>query len=275
MVCWSLKYPHCFSIYLIVYDKWTLPYLFPFTVLFGSLVDVSHPRRLPPVSPSPPASSLAAPTLLPRCHLLLSRFSSQTSHETLKSILGPVHPMQAAAPSSPPPGRNTECVLLIHPLTLGHVVHWEVMQVSDDAVVPNCGAVLWAWGCLVWCCGVNGLKGIDGAGGVISETTWCCQTLALIAGLNHFPSLSISLCHPPSLSFTFSHTLLIICPPPSHSLNSDQINLIPSCTAGPFLPLKHQIYGLKMTSLAELGGLVHGDEKGGRVELWMESRLPV
>lgn len=128
---------------------------------------------------------------------------------------GPVHPMQEAAPSSTPPGRNAECVLSIHRhRTRPHFRTCGPLR-SDAGKWrrSNCGDVLWAWGRLVWCCGVNGLKEIDGAGGVISglKQLDAARLMALIAGFNHFPSLSISLCHPPYLS---THSWLSA--PPTH-----------------------------------------------------------
>lgn len=70
------------------------PYLLLFTVLFRSLVGVSHHPALFSLS-SPLPSLLAGPHTSPKFILLFSSFSPfsvQTSHETPKSILDPMHP---------------------------------------------------------------------------------------------------------------------------------------------------------------------------------------
>lgn len=70
------------------------PYLLLFTVLFRSLVGVSHHPALFSLS-SPLPSLLAGPHTSPKFILLFSSFSPfsvQTSHETPKSILEPMHP---------------------------------------------------------------------------------------------------------------------------------------------------------------------------------------
>lgn len=188
------------------------PYLLLFTVLFRSLVSVSHHPALFSLS-SPLPSLLAGPHTSPKFILLFSSFSPfsvQTSHETPKSILDPMHPRWQRLLS--PRKEEGKCFHLHlyykKRLLSEHVlrsqillVQWRVYDATFSPKLPwvvgGCHDEIWnVYGDIM---GIGaGWWRLTGWGGRVgSYLSWnnpLRQTLALIAWLDHFlsPFLSLS-----------------------------------------------------------------------------------
>lgn len=179
------------------------PYLLLFTALFRSLVSISHHPALFSLS-SPLPSLLAGPHTSPKFILLFSSFSPfsvQTSHETPKSILDPMHPRWQRLLS--PRKEEGKCFHLHlyykKRLLSEHVLRSQILLVQwcvyDATFSPmGCWRLPW-WDlkCLRWYYGI-------GAGWWrLTGNNPLRQTLALIAWLDHFLSpflsLSVSLYH--------------------------------------------------------------------------------
>lgn len=194
------------------------PYLLLFTVLFRSLVGVSHHPALFSLS-SPLPSLLAGPHTSPKFILLFSSFSPfsvQTSHETPKSILDPMHPRWQRLLS--PRKEEGKCfhlhlyykkrLLSVHVLRSQILlVQWCVYDATFSPkllwVVGGCHDEIWnVYGDIMesgqgdgdWRVGVGEL------GHIWAETTRCARLWlwlhdSTIFSLPFYPSLSLSITH--------------------------------------------------------------------------------
>lgn len=203
------------------------PYLLLFTVLFRSLVGVSHHPALFFLS-SPLPSLLAGPHTSPKFILLFSSFSPfsvQTSHETPKSILDPMHPRWQRLLS--PRKEEGKCfhlhlyykkrLLSVHVLRSQILlVQWCVYDATFSPkllwVVGGCHDEIWnVYGDIMesgqgdgdWRVGVGEL------GHIWAETTRCARLWlwlhdSTIFSLPFYPSLSLSITHRHGHALCFS-----------------------------------------------------------------------
>lgn len=141
----TFKQSEIFKIWSGFLIKHTFPYLLPFTVLFGSFVDVSHhPLILPPCSFL--VLLFSGPFLFPFC--------TQTSLKSPNSMLGPAHPGPQLHIAQGGEGNRVHLhhcceqqLLSVHLLRSQILlVHWELRQVNDATLNPKllcCPDELW------------------------------------------------------------------------------------------------------------------------------------
>lgn len=194
------------------------PYLLLFTVLFRSLVGVSHHPALFSLS-SPLPSLLAGPHTSPKFILLFSSFSPfsvQMSHETPKSILDPMHPRWQRLLS--PRKEEGKCfhlhlyykkrLLSVHVLQSQILlVQWCVYDATFSPkllwVVGGCHDEIWnVYGDIMESGQSDGdwRVGVGELGHIWAETTRCARLWlwlhdSTIFSLPFYPSLSLSITH--------------------------------------------------------------------------------